>query len=167
VTESVNSQISSFRLSAVFHRSAIILLKLSHSIHGKFIFTISDSILTSGVFDKKVYASFIQDSAFTTFSHHHIFQLILISSKVHFCLESSIHQSNIQVKSGNIINIVGKSVSLFAISSTCLVTHSIKNCGKSKFLLFVIFTISEKLPSNAQAKSIHTSTAHHSQPCHN
>jgi hypothetical protein len=90
------------------------------------------------MFDKKLYASLIQELTLAKF-HDHTNQVkfssaVIISSI--FSGSSGSPKSSIPEKSGRIINTVGKSVSLFTISSICLVTHHIKKSGNAEILLF-------------------------------
>jgi hypothetical protein len=65
-------------------------------------------------------------------------------------------QSKIQVKSGRIINKVGKSVNLLATSSICLVTQSINQLGNGLILFIFIFNTSSKFQAESASISTHT-----------
>lgn len=84
-----------------------------------------------------------------------------------FQLSSPHSQSNIQLKSGSITNTVGKSVSLLAISSICLVTQSINQLGNDHILGICIFTISSKLHQSKEEKSKSTDTSQFHQSVNN
>ncbi|MBT3728904.1 hypothetical protein HOF65_02890 [bacterium] len=64
-------------------------------------------------------------------------------------------------------NTVGKSVSLLAISSICLVTQSINQLGNEDILGICIFTISSKFPLSKEEKSRLTETSQFHQSVNN